>query len=328
MKNILLYIILLTVTAFQIETNAQLFPILGAQRVGISTAEFLKIGVGSRASAMGDAFVAVANDASALYWNPAGLSQFKDDQLLFSHNLWVVDINHDFVGAVYHMDETNAFGVAFTALSMQDMPVTTEFQPFGTGDYFGFGDIALAVTYSRKMTDQFSFGGTVRYIEETLDKLKMRGVMIDLGTFYWTGLGTTRFAVAVSNFGNQLAPDGQVVLIGKRSVSQWQAFSPPTVFRIGFAMEPYQDELNKITASIQLNHPNDNSENLSTGVEYSWKNTFYLRGGYKFNVDEQNYSFGAGVYIPVSVANVTVDYSYSNFVRLGTAHRFSIILGL
>jgi long-subunit fatty acid transport protein len=327
MKNILLFTILL-LTAFQIETSAQLFPILGGQRVGISTAEFLKIGVGSRASAMGDAFVAIANDASALYWNPAGLSQFKDDQLMFSHNMWVVDINHDFVGAVYHMDETNTFGVAFTALSMQDMPVTTEFQPFGTGDYFGFGDIALAVTYSRKMTEQFSFGGTVRYIEETLDKLKMRGVMIDLGTYYWTGLGTTRFAVTVSNFGNQLAPDGQVVLIGKRSISQWQAFSPPTVFRIGFAFEPYQDEINKVTASIQLNHPNDNSENLSTGVEYNWKNTFYLRGGYKFNVDEQNYSFGAGVYVPVSIANVTVDYSYSNFVRLGTAHRFSIILGL
>jgi long-subunit fatty acid transport protein len=277
---------------------------------------------------MGEAFVAVANDASALYWNPAGLVQFKDDQLLLSHNIWVVDINHDFVGAVYHMDETNAFGVSFTSLSMQDMPVTTEFQPFGTGEYFGYSDMALAVSYSRKMTDQFSFGGSVRYIEETLDKLKMRGVMIDLGTYYWTGLGTTRFAVAVSNFGNQLAPDGQVVLIGKRSISQWQAFSPPTVFRIGFAFEPYENEFNKITASIQLNHPNDNSENVSTGVEYSWKNTFYLRGGYKFNVEEQNYSFGAGVFVPVSIANVTVDYAFSNFVRLGPAHRFSIILGL
>jgi hypothetical protein len=226
------------------------------------------------------------------------------------------------------MDETNAFGVSFTSLSMQDMPVTTEFQPFGTGEYFGYSDMALAVSYSRKMTDQFSFGASVRYIEETLDKLKMRGVMIDLGTYYWTGLGTTRFAVAVSNFGNQLAPDGQVVLIGKRSNSQWQAFSPPTVFRIGFAFEPYENEFNKITASIQLNHPNDNSENVSTGIEYSWKNTFYLRGGYKFNVEEQNYSFGAGVFVPVSIANVTVDYAFSNFVRLGPAHRFSIILGL
>jgi hypothetical protein len=326
MKNILLFILL--ITTFQIETNAQLLPVLGAQRVGISTAEFLKIGVGGRASALGDAFVAIANDASALYWNPAGLVQFKDDQVMFSHNIWVVDINHDFLGAVYHLDETNAFGISFTSLSMQDMQVTTEYQPLGTGAYFSFGDVALAVTYSRKMTEQFSFGGTVRYIEETLDMLKMRGVMIDLGTYYWTGLGTSRFAVAVSNFGNQLAPDGKVVLIGKRSSSQWQAFSPPTVFRIGFALEPYQDEYNKFTASIQLNHPNDNSENVSTGLEYSWRSIFYLRGGYKFNVDEQNYSFGAGVNIPISIGNITVDYAYSNFVRLGSANRFSIILGL
>ncbi len=326
MKKIL--IILLLFTIVKIETNAQLFPTLGGQRVGISTAEFLKIGVGGRASALGDAFVALANDASALYWNPAGLVQFKDDQVMFSHNIWVVDISHDFVGAVYHLSETDAVGLAFTSISMEDMPVTTEFQPLGNGQFFGYGDIALAATYSRKMTEQFSFGGTVRYIEETLDKLKMRGVMIDLGTYYWTGLGSTRFAVSVSNFGNQLSPDGDVVLVGKRKNSQWQSFSPPTVFRIGFAFEPYQDDLNKVTTTVQLNHPNDNSENLSTGAEYSFKNMFYVRGGYKFNVEEQDYSFGAGVNVPVSSYNITVDYSYNNFVRLGTAHRFSIILGL
>jgi long-subunit fatty acid transport protein len=154
--------------------------VLGGQRAGISTAQFLKIGVGGRASAMGDAFVAVANDVSALYWNPAGLSQFQDNQVMFSHNEWVVDINHDFVGAVYHLDDANTFGVSLTALSMDEMKVTTEYAPFGTGEFFGFSDIGLAVSYSRKMTEQFSFGGTVRYIEETLDVLKMRGVMIDL----------------------------------------------------------------------------------------------------------------------------------------------------
>jgi hypothetical protein len=324
MKKIFIIILLLTCV---IDTKAQLFPVLGGQRAGISTAQFLKLGVGSRSSAMGDAFVAIANDASALYWNPAGLVQFDQDQIIFSHNQWVVDINHDFLGAVYHLDETNTFGVALTSLSMEDMKVTTEFAPFGTGEYFSFGDIALAVTYSRKMTDQFSFGGTIRYIEETLDKLKMRGIMMDFGTYYWTGLGTTRFAVTVSNFGNQLAPDGQVVLVGKREKSDWQSFSPPTIFRIGFAFEPYQNEDNKITTSIQLNHPNDNSENVSTGIEYSWKNIVYLRGGYLFNVDEQNYSFGFGVNIPLRIAYCAVDYSYSNFTKLGNSQRFSIILG-
>ena len=325
MKKLFLFITLFAL--FYSSSQAQLFPTLGGQRAGISTAEFLKIGVGSRATAMGDAFVAVDNDASALYWNPAGLVQFNENQVLFSHNEWVIDINHDFLGAVYHLDETNAFGVAVTSLSMQDMPVTTEFAPFGNGEYFGFGDLAFALSYSRKMTDRFSFGGTVRYIEETLDKLKMRGVMIDLGTYYWTGLGSTRFAVTVSNFGNQLTPSGSVVLLNGQEKSNWQSFSPPTVFRIGFAFDPVKTTDNTLTAAVQLNHPNDNSENVTVGAEYSWRQIFFVRGGYKFNVDAQNYSFGVGVHFPISIADFTFDYSYANLTTLGDAQRFSIILG-
>lgn len=277
---------------------------------------------------MGDAFVAIANDVSALYWNPAGLTQFSENQIMFAHNEWVVDINHDFIGAVYHVDDENTFGVSLTALTMDEMKVTTEYAPFGTGEYFGFSDLAIAVSYSKKMTDQFSFGGTIRYVEESLDKLKMRGIMIDLGTYYWTGLGSTRFAVAVTNFGNNLAPDGEVVLVGNRTKSDWQSFSPPTMFRIGFALEPYENEEHRVTTSIQLNHPNDNSENLSLGVEYVWNKMFFARGGYKINVDEQNISFGAGVQVPISIANVSVDYAFANFTKLGSAHRFSITLGL
>ncbi|MGE5430512.1 MAG: PorV/PorQ family protein [Syntrophomonadaceae bacterium] len=325
MKKLL---IILFICMLSFEAKAQLFPTLGGQRAGISAVQFLKVGVGGRAASMGDAFVAVANDVSALYWNPAGLTQAPLDQVMFSHNEWLTDIKHDFVGGLYHLSSNDAVGVALTSLHMKEMPVTTETQPFGTGEYFTYGDVAVAVSYSRKMTEQFSFGGTVRYVEETLDKLKMRGVMIDLGTYYWTGLGSSRFAVTVSNFGNNMAPDGEVVLFGGRNKSEWQSFSPPTIFRIGFAFEPYQSEDQMITTSIQLNHPNDNSENVSTGIEYKWKNIFFMRGGYKFNVEEQNYSLGAGVRMPLRVADVTFDYAFSNFTRLGSAHRFSLILGL
>ncbi|GIK60837.1 MAG: hypothetical protein JETCAE03_30510 [Ignavibacteriaceae bacterium] len=307
---------------------SQLFPVLGDQRAGISTAQFLKIGVGGRAAALGESFIAISDDASALYWNPAGLAQFNKNQLIISHNIWVADINHDFIGAVYHLDSENSFGASLTAVTMDDMPVTTEFAPFGTGEYFSFTDIAISLSYARRMTDQFSFGGTVKYVEETLDKLKMRGVMIDLGTFYRTGLGSTRFAVTVSNFGAELAPDGDVVLIGNRTNSEWQSFAPPTIFRVGFAFEPYETEEHRITTSIQLNHPNDNSENIVLGAEYAWQKMFFLRGGYKFNVDEQNYSFGLGLNVPLSIAEFTLDYAFTNFQRLGSAHRFSIMLGL
>lgn len=326
MKKIIFIILFFAVTF--IELNAQLIPNLGGQRAGISTAQFLKIGVGARASALGGAFVAIANDASALYWNPAGLVQFKKDEVMFDHNNWVVDINHDFLGGVYHFGEHHAIGLALTGLSMDDMPVTTEFAPFGTGEYFKYGDIAIGLTYSQKMTDKFSFGATVKYIEETLDKLKMRGVMIDLGTYYWTGLGSTRFAVTVSNFGAELTPEGTVDLVGNQGEkSDWQSFAPPTMFRIGFAFEPIETAIHKLTSSVQLNHPNDNSENFALALEYLWNSMFALRGGYKFNADEQNFSFGAGVYVPISIAQFSFDYSYSNFGQLGSVQRFSIILG-
>ena len=325
MKRILPIILILV---FVNKINAQLFPTRGGQRAGISTAQFLKISVGSRATAMGDAFIAVANDASALYWNPAGLVQNNENQVLFSHNEWVADIKHEFLGAVYHFSNNDAIGISLVALHMQDMPVTTEFNPFGTGEYFTVGDLGLSLSYSKKLTTQFSFGATLRYIESTMDKLKMRGVMIDLGTYYWTGLGTTRFAVTVTNFGNQLAPDGKVLLWGKREKDNWQEFSPPTMFRIGFAFEPYMTDEHRVTSSIQLNHPNDNSENVSVGVEYAWKNLFYLRSGYRFNADSKNYTFGAGIKVPAGIANVTFDYSFSNLMDLGSAHRLSILLGL
>lgn len=321
-------IIILLLFYFASESNAQLFPVLGGQRAGISTAQFLKIGVGGRAAALGESFIAISDDASALYWNPAGLAQFKKNQVMFSHNIWLVDINHDFIGIVYHLDGDNTFGASLTALTTDDMPVTTEFAPFGTGEYFGYSDIAVSISYARKMTEQFSFGGTVKYIEETLDKLKMRGVMIDLGTYYKTGLGSSRFAVTVSNFGAELAPDGEVVLIGNRKQSEWQSFAPPTIFRIGFAIEPYESAEHRVTTSIQLNHPNDNSENVVLGLEYGWQKMLFIRGGYKFNVDEQNYSFGAGLNVPISIAEFTFDYAFANFERLGSTHRFSIILGI
>jgi len=324
MKKSLLLILLF----FAADNYAQLFPTLGGQRAGISTAQFLKIGIGARATAMGDAFVAVADDPSALYWNPAGLVQNSNNGVIISHNEWLAEISHDFIGAMYHISDNDAVGVSLTALYMDDMPVTTEFNPLGTGEYFTFSDIAIGVSYARKMTSQFSFGATIRYMEETLDKLKMRGVLVDLGTYYWTGLGTTRFAVAITNFGNQLAPDGEVVLIGKRSKTSWQAFSPPTMFRIGFAFEPYQTDEHKVTTSIQLNHPNDNSENVSTGAEYTWNDSFFLRGGYKINVEGQDLSLGAGVKMDLDFAAINFSYAFANFSSLGSSHRFSLIFNL
>ena len=313
---------------------AQLVPNLGGQRSGISAFQFLKLGVGARGVGMGESFVAVANDVSALYWNPAGLVQFSDNQALASHTEYVVDIKHDFFGIVYHLGDQDAVGASFSSLHMKDMEITTEAQPFGTGRYFSFGDIAAGISYSRKMTDQFSFGGTVKYVEETLDILKMRSVMVDFGTFYWTGIGSSRFAVTISNFGSDVKPTGTVTEYSNLQVSDFQSFSLPTVFKLGFALDPISDEEQVLTTSIQLNHPNDNSEHFRVGLEYSWQKTFFLRGGVKrtigqplFGADEtsdENLSFGAGVQLAVGVTRVNADYAFTNYTNLGSVHRISL----
>ncbi len=317
--------------------RAQLVPNLGGQRAGISAFQFLKIGVGARAVAMGESFVAVANDVSALHWNPAGLVQFPENEVMASHTEYVVDIKHEFFGVAYHLSSQDAVGASFTSLHMADMEVTTETQPFGTGQYFSFGDVAAALTYSRRMTDQFSVGATVRYVEETLDVLKMRSVMVDLGTLYWTGLGTSRFGVAISNFGADVAPKGtgtQVSTFQSISNPTFQSFSLPTEFRIGLAMEPLQSDDQKLTTSIQLNHPNDNAEHLRFGVEYSWRNTLFLRGGVKRTIGqplfgddetgEESFALGAGVLVPLGVSTVGADYAFAAFGRLGSVHRISL----
>lgn len=307
-------------------SQAQLIPNLGGQRSGTAAVQFFKIGVGARAVGMGGTFVAVANDASALYWNPAGIVEFRSNQLFFSHINWLVDIKHDFVGYVHHIDGTNSIGVSVTTLYTDDMMETTEYQPFGTGNYFSFGDVALGVTYGRKMTDRFSFGLTLKYFEETLAEFKMSGLLVDIGTFYWTGFGSSRFAVCVSNFGNQMKPDGSYTNRDGREIGEFQEFSPPTIFKVGFAAELYQTELHRVTSSVQLNHPNDNAENVNLGMEYGWREFFFLRGGYKVNVDEETFSLGAGCKVPLKILDCLVDFSYSDFGRLGTVSRFSVAM--
>jgi hypothetical protein len=334
-KKIYFYIVIFSL-ALQSDLYSQLVPNLGGQRAGISAFQFLKIGVGARAIGLGESYVAVANDVSALYWNPAGLAQFNDNQIMVSHTEYVVDIKHEFFGIAYHFTEQDAFGASIIALHMKDMEITTETQPVGTGRYFTFRDIAAGLTYSRKMTDQFSFGISVKYVEETLDVLKMRSVMVDLGTYYWTGLGTSRFAVVVSNFGSDVAPHGDVKLLSGTTVNTFQSFSPPTLFKIGFATEPVEMEDQRLTTSIELHHPNDNAENVHLGVEYGWHRWLSLRAGVKRTIGEpllgkdntssNDYTIGVGISSPLEFTTLTFDYAYANFNLLGSVHRFSLAL--
>jgi hypothetical protein len=216
------------------------------------------------------------------------------------------------------------------------MPVTTETQPFGTGTYFRYSDLAIGITYARQMTAQFSFGATARYVEENLDVVKIKTVLFDLGTYYSTGLGSSRIGVAVSNFGSDVSPKGQATLLDGSTMSSFQSFSPPTVFKVGFAFDPVQTEQHRLTTAIQLDHPNDNAEDIRLGAEYAWSDWFRLRAGLKRIVGESwldksqkatdDYSFGVGVVAPLAITTITFDYAYTNYNDLGATHRISCSL--
>ena len=325
-KNILG--ILMLILVFSGSGMAQFFPNLGGQRVGTAAAQFLKIGVGARSMGMGESYVAIANDAEALYWNPAGISQFDGQTVFFAHTQWVVDIDLEYAGIVFHLDPSNSFGLAVTYLHTNEMKETTELQPFGTGRYFGYSDFLMAVSYARNMTDKFSFGLSLKYMQENIAELTTRGLLFDLGTYYRTGFESLRFAVAVTNLGQEIAPTGsytyQNLQAEQVEVSDFQSFAPPIMFRLGVAGEVINSEEHVLTTSLQLNHPNDNTENINLGLEYWWHSTIALRAGYKTARTEEDYSLGAGLYVPTGFSDFRVDYAFTNFGRLGYVNRFSV----
>ncbi len=335
----------------------ELFQILGGQRVGTSAMTFLKIPVGARAEAMGGAYVAVANDPFAVFWNPAGIAQigtrwqgkyvvdpnkapegvkappstlqrlFTGDRAIgMVRNNWIAEISYDALAYTQPLP-IGTLGIMAASLTTADMEITTEYHPDGTGEYFSYSDMLLGVGYGLAMTDNFSFGVTAKYAREVLADTQMENVMLDLGTYYWTGWRDLRLAVALMNFGPNTKPDGTYITTdaeGDELEKSFKAYSPPVEFRLGAAYSPIAIDQHKLLVSMQLNHPIDNAENLKLGAEYGFAGMLFLRGGYKINTDEDRYTIGAGVRVPVGNVALSADYSYTDFGILDQSQRFSL----
>jgi len=295
------------------------FPILGGQRAGTSIFTFLKIGVSAHAQGMGEAVVALEQDATSVYYNPATIAQSQETEFSTTHIEWPAEINYDYFSISGQISGRHFLGFSAGILHMAPMKETTEYLPHGTGNYFVFQDRFFALTYGARMTDRFSFGITFKHVQENLAGNKMSAPMLDMGTFYFTGFKTLRFSASISHFGSQVKPEGTYFKnildmdTGEETIieTEFEEFSPPTVFRVGAAMDILSFSGSTLIAAIQLNHPVDDAENISIGTEYLFMGILSLRGGYKINKIEEGLSFGAGLIIPVRNIQLTVDYSYS-----------------
>ena len=301
---------------------------LGGQRAGTSSGAFLRIGVGARAEAMGETFVAVANDPSAIFWNPAGLASLQRREVSESHVDWPADIHYDHVTLVLPSKKLGgSIGLQFGVLGTT-IEETTDLEPFGTGRQFNYSDVVAGASYARRWTDKLLVGAGAKYVREDLGSQvggpTTGAVLFDVGSIFYLGLGSVRIATSLTNFGSEMKPSGQYVSPYSGEVRQYDGFDPPMVFRYGVAFEPLENSTQRLTTAFEMNQPADNQRQMKAGAEWLYHRTFALRTGYNFNVDELKFSAGAGFAGDFSSLHGTLDYAYTDGGFLGSIHRVSL----
>jgi len=288
------------------------------EKVGTFDGQFLKIPVGARASAMGGAFVGVADDASSVFWNAAGIARIDPDksELSLNHANWPAELSFDQVAYVFHVASLpGAFAVHARSLSMDEMVETTAFQPdpsIGTGRTFDAGMMTVGMTYARSFTDKFSAGLTANLVHEGLAEFSQQTFAFDIGTLYDVGTLGMKIGMAISNIGSQIKFLEREARI-------------PAIFRVGTSATLFQTSEQQLLGSFEFSHPPDNAERLNVGAEYAFKRYVFLRGGYNFNYDAEGIAGGVGFRFPVSVAGMAdLDYAFTDMKDLGGTHRFSL----
>jgi len=197
MRRTALYILMVTMPFLG---SAQLLPNLGGQRAGISALTFLKIDPSVRSAGLGGANLTLTGDVFATSYNPANLSEEDDVSFGVSNTFWASGVNLAYFAATKPFSAGH-FGITVASLNSGPMERRTEFAPNGTGEIFYVANTAVGVSYGRQLTDFFSFGGNIRYVNETLAEFTAHTAVVDLGFLYRLDFKDLSFAVLVQNFG-------------------------------------------------------------------------------------------------------------------------------
>ena len=275
---------------------------------GDAGAPFLRIGVGARASAMGEAYTAVGEDASAVYWNPAAMAGVLGTNVTLAHTEYFSTMRHE-QAAVTHEAAWGTIGFLFTGLFMDDMDRyedTPSAVPLGT---FGAYDVAFAVAYARYIVPNTSLGISLKPIYQKIDELSASGFAVDLGDYHTSRIRGVKLAAVAGNLGAPMKFDAE-------------EFALPRYVKIGASWEREVTALEgRLLVTFDAMFPNDDDPRQHIGAEYSYRRLLALRGGYKVGYDSQGATFGFGV----NWRDMTLDYAFLPAGNdLGDNHRFGV----
>ena len=279
----------------------------GQAKVAQSVAQFLEIPVSARGEGMASARIATIDDISSIYYNPGALAWQNRRQFAISHTMLYAGISHDF--AAYTMPALGGVvGISAISLYTGEMEETTPYQPEGTGRTFVAGDLAMGLSYSKFLTDRFSFGMTIKYLGEYYADVHAHGWSMDIGTIFKTAFRDIRLGMLLSNFG----PDLKFLS---------QSAPLPMTFHFGAAGEVINTAPHRLTLDVEGSHPNDNLEKFQMGMEYAYNEMLFLRAGAKFQYDSDLFTLGAGFKVPLGGARLGLDYSFTYMRHLESVHR-------
>lgn len=308
---------------------------------GTSAAQFLKIGTQARTMGMGEAVVANPEGLSALQWNPAGLSKYGTQTAAFSQSDWLVDTDFFSAAAGVNLGRLGSVGFQLTMLNYGEMPVRTENQPDGTGEYFTAQDFNMSVAYANNLTDRFSIGGQVKYIQETIWHMSASTMAFDIGALFTTPFKDIRLGMAITNFGGYMKLSGRDIsfvqdpaedmygnngqIPAEYSMDKWAL---PLTFRVGLSGEFINKGYLRWTWAIDALHPSDNTEYVNLGTELALWKILYLRTGYRtLFMDEGPGGLTAGIgmkYMITSSTGIMFDYAFVSYGDLGYINMFTI----
>jgi len=302
-------------------------------KVATSAANWLKIDNGVRGISMGGSQVASGRGMTGTHYNPASIAFLSGSEVFYSKSNYLADISHNTLAYGTRLTPTDYFGLHLFYLHSGDMNVTTEAKPDGTGETFTVIDLSLRLIYGRQLTDRLRIGGALKYIRENIFTAYMQSFVFDLGSNFDTGIYGLILGMSVSNFGPDVqfhgegleivvadttARDGKLSKITKK-------FSVPLTFRLGIQKDLWggNDEgVSRLSVSADAINPIDYTVYGGIGVEYSWRDIAFIRGGTRLFHDTAGLSLGGGL----KWSMFAIDYAYVNYGILKETHQFGINL--